>query len=207
MSMLILGLCLSMFQRRKMHWPCHITIFIFIKTSHFRPFDLVTWFCIFTALASVLLSFTCMNKCFGLTTKFSSMCGFLARVLVSEPTHWIPQMTNHQKVLAIITMGSFMVLAQSYSGTLVSMFTVPIFHVPINRYKCYIILVWYHVMIWLTYSLEDLVSQSELPWTIEAGSMMENAAKAAKKNSLLGFGNNTIVFLNLLHDLFYHFYG
>ncbi len=36
------------------------------------------------------------------------------------------------------------------------------------------------------YSLEDLVTQSELPWAIEAGSMMENAARAADKNTPLG---------------------
>ncbi len=65
--------------------------------------------------------------------QLSKLCGFVLRVLFSEPVPWMPSKWDYQKVLAGIWVGAMFILAQGYSGTLVSMLAAPSFHIPINR--------------------------------------------------------------------------
>ncbi len=64
---------------------------------------------------------------------FYKICGFVFRVLFCQPASWMPSQKNYQRVLTATWAMSLFILAQGYSGTLVSMFTAPSFHIPINR--------------------------------------------------------------------------
>ena len=61
-------------------------------------------------------------------------------------------------------MGVF-VLCQSYSGTLISILTVPTVPVPID-------------------SVEELVGQNKIGWGVEAGSIMEQIGATAQEGKM-----------------------
>lgn len=66
--------------------------------------------------------------------------------------HWLPRKDGGRLVVTTWLVAS-LVFMTSYSGILTAMLTLPRVSIPID-------------------SLSDLVSQSRLPWRIEAGSMM-----------------------------------
>ncbi|KAK3895457.1 hypothetical protein Pcinc_000799 [Petrolisthes cinctipes] len=69
-------------------------------------------------------------------------------------SHWLPRMDSG-RLLVLTWLLASLVFMTSYSGILTSMLTVPRITIPID-------------------SLADLVAQSDLPWKLEAGTIMSN---------------------------------
>ena len=90
--------------------------------------------------------------------------GFTCRCVLLEPTKWYPNDNNYHKLLVASWFFAIIVLGQGYSGTLISILTVPNLPVVIN-------------------SVHDLVWQEDLPWAIEGGSILEQIGKTAPKGS------------------------
>ena len=73
--------------------------------------------------------------------------------------------TYQQKLAVIVLVSSFMVLTYSYSGNLTAMLTKPQLQSPIR-------------------TLNELLTQSEIPWVIESGGFVETLMSAAPSGSL-----------------------
>ncbi|KAK3872020.1 hypothetical protein Pcinc_022885, partial [Petrolisthes cinctipes] len=84
---------------------------------------------------------------------------WVLKALTQESCEHLPK-TNGGRVVVSTWLLASLVFMSSYSGILTAMITVPRVHVPID-------------------SVEDLVNQRDMPWRIEAGSMMFQYFQAA----------------------------
>ncbi|ROT65059.1 carbonate dehydratase, eukaryotic-type [Penaeus vannamei] len=119
---------------------------------------LMVWLLTLAATLSVCLAFYSVVKCeanlFGLSRAkpWGEAVMWVIKALTQESTTGLPATDGARVVVATWLLAS-LVFMSSYSGILTAMLTVPRVTIPID-------------------SVEDLVSQGDLPWRLEAGSMM-----------------------------------
>ncbi|XP_069995904.1 probable glutamate receptor [Penaeus vannamei] len=122
------------------------------------PFTPMVWLLTLAATLSVCLAFYSVVKCeanlFGLSRAkpWGEAVMWVIKALTQESTTGLPATDGARVVVATWLLAS-LVFMSSYSGILTAMLTVPRVTIPID-------------------SVEDLVSQGDLPWRLEAGSMM-----------------------------------
>ena len=112
--------------------------------------------------AMLLIDFLCNGF-----VKLDATAGFVLRIALNEHSYRNLGMAkmSQQKLAVIVLVSSFMVLTYSYSGNLTAMLTKPQLQSPIR-------------------TLNELLSQSEVPWVIESDSFVETLMKAAPSGSL-----------------------
>ncbi|XP_068216603.1 glutamate receptor 4-like [Palaemon carinicauda] len=123
-----------------------------------KPFTYKVWLLIAASALCMAMAKVFVNKCeeeiFGHRTK-NLIVKIFQRVLqnlVQEGSEWIP-VNDGGRILVSTWLIATIIFTSLYSGTLTAMLTVPRVVIPID-------------------SLADLVSQNDLPWRLEAGSMM-----------------------------------
>lgn len=132
-----------------------------------RPFEWRVWSAIFTVVPFYILIAGLADWFYDGQSRFQSISGFALRSTFMEPTPWNPEERNFNKVFTCTFLLPIFVLGQAYSGILISILTVPNVPTPIN-------------------SVEELVSQDEMGWAIESGSILEQIGSAAEADSTWG---------------------
>ncbi|XP_076069323.1 glutamate receptor-like [Oratosquilla oratoria] len=123
-----------------------------------KPFTLDVWMVILVSMLLVGMVFALLVKAEGAilgrkyANPFSKSAIWIMKSLTQEATEWLP--TSHSgRILVTTWLLASLVFMSSYSGILTAMLTVPRVDIPID-------------------SQEDLVNQQDIPWKLEAGSMM-----------------------------------
>lgn len=80
------------------------------------------------------------------------MCVYVRQHVSPAATEWLPR-TDGSRMLVVTWLLASLVFMSSYSGILTAMLTVPRVTIPID-------------------SLQDLVTQTKMPWRLESGSWM-----------------------------------
>ena len=113
-------------------------------------------------IAMVLIDFLCNSS-----VKFETTAAFVLRIALVEHSTVKSGMAKmyQQKIAIIVLVSSFMVLIYSYSGNLTAMMTKPQLQSPIR-------------------TLNELLTQSKVPWVIESDSFVETLMRAAPSGSL-----------------------
>ncbi|XP_071530510.1 probable glutamate receptor [Panulirus ornatus] len=130
-----------------------------------KPFAMEVWLLTLMSLMSVILAMTFLERMEGeiynFTTKnvHSKATMWAIQNLSQESSEWLPRM-NGGRLLVVTWLLASLVFMSSYSGILTAMLTLPRIPIPID-------------------SMEDLVAQSDLPWRLEAGSMIYQYFKEA----------------------------
>ena len=130
-----------------------------------KPFDMYVWMSIASMVPLFLFILIAVNKLFSGKSNWGKNTGFVLRSVMIEPTHWYPKDTGFNKILTATWLIAIFILSQSYSGVLVSMLTIPSVSIPIN-------------------SVEDMVNQDEIGWSVEGGSIMEQIGRSSKEGTL-----------------------
>ncbi|XP_042892245.1 probable glutamate receptor [Penaeus japonicus] len=122
------------------------------------PFTPMVWLLTLAATLSICLAFYFVTKreasIFGhvRAKPWGAAAMWVIKALTQESTTGLP-VTDGARVVVATWLLASLVFMSSYSGILTAMLTVPRVTIPID-------------------SVEDLVSQGDLPWRLEAGSMM-----------------------------------
>lgn len=132
----------------------------------------------FTFFFLVVFLFLMILLIFFLTLRLFTLS--FERIHVSAAaTEWLPR-TDGSRVLVVTWLLASLVFMSSYSGILTAMLTVPRVTIPID-------------------SLQDLVTQTKMPWRLESGSWMlqyfrvclrGDVEDCSHQNSLVGWKGN-----------------
>ncbi|XP_071549682.1 glutamate receptor ionotropic, kainate glr-3-like [Panulirus ornatus] len=131
-----------------------------------KPFTLQVWLLILASLLGVSSTMVCVvwseGKIFKLVTRnvVTKSLTWMLLTLTQESSEWLPQRDGGRLIVTTWLLAS-LVFMTSYSGILTAMLTVPRVTIKID-------------------SLADLVTQSALPWRIEAGVVMLTYLKESK---------------------------
>ncbi|XP_071548115.1 glutamate receptor-like [Panulirus ornatus] len=131
-----------------------------------KPFAMKVWLLTLVSLVSVVIAMTVLERMEGkihfFTTRniYSKASLWAVQTLTQESSHWLPRKDGGRIIVSTWLLAS-LVFMSSYSGILTAMLTIPRVIIPID-------------------SLEDLVSQSDLPWRIEANAMIYQYFQEAK---------------------------
>ncbi|XP_066982154.1 probable glutamate receptor [Macrobrachium rosenbergii] len=123
-----------------------------------KPFTPVVWMMVFISMVLVASTFAFSILHEGVIfghyhhRVISRSVLWVLKTLTQEATEKLPKGDACRIIIVTWLMASF-VFMSSYSGILTAMLTVPRVNIPID-------------------SVEDLVAQKDLPWRLEAGSMM-----------------------------------
>ncbi|XP_042856725.1 glutamate receptor ionotropic, delta-1-like [Penaeus japonicus] len=123
-----------------------------------KPFTSEVWLLIFLSIFSIGVAMigieSAEGKIFNFSTPSLGSKAFMwvVQALSQESSEWLP-VKDGGRLLVTTWLLASLVFMSSYSGILTAMLTVPRVTIPID-------------------SLADLVTQDELPWRLEAGSMM-----------------------------------
>ncbi|XP_042204243.1 glutamate receptor-like [Homarus americanus] len=127
-------------------------------TGFVKPFTIKTWVWTLVSLVTVVVMMALVVKAearvFTSQTRhvLSKAAMWGVKTLTQESSEWLPKNDGGRLIVTTWLLAS-LVFMTSYGGILTAMLTVPRVTIPIN-------------------SLADLVSQTDLPWRLEAGSMM-----------------------------------
>ncbi|XP_071549700.1 probable glutamate receptor [Panulirus ornatus] len=127
-------------------------------TGFIKPFTMEVWLLALASLLSVVVAMTLLvwmegkMQHFPTRNIFSKAVLWALQTLTQETSEWLPQGDGGRLIVTTWLLAS-LVFMTSYSGILTAMLTVPRVTIPID-------------------SLEDMVSQSSLPWRLEVDSMM-----------------------------------
>ncbi|KAK4320318.1 hypothetical protein Pmani_008824 [Petrolisthes manimaculis] len=125
------------------------------------------WLLVLISAASIMVMMVFLMKgeghIFGYNPKMvvGQAAMWTLQTLTQESSHWLPRMDSG-RLLVLTWILASLVFMTSYSGILTSMLTVPRVTIPID-------------------SISDLVTQSDLSWRLEAGTMMFNILGDSKK--------------------------
>ncbi|XP_042204114.1 glutamate receptor ionotropic, delta-1-like [Homarus americanus] len=123
-----------------------------------KPFTPTVWSLVLAAMVCICLTFATVTwqeaKLFNTSNRrpVSTAVIWVFKALTQESTEWLPKTDGSRLVVTTWLLAS-LVFMSSYSGILTAMLTVPRVTIPID-------------------SVEDLVTQKDLQWRLEAGSMM-----------------------------------
>ncbi|XP_042204171.1 glutamate receptor-like [Homarus americanus] len=127
-------------------------------TGFLKPFTLEVWMMVLLSVAIIMGAMVVVAgaeaRIFSLTTNNIPAKTFLwmLQTLTQESSEWLPKKDGGRLIVTTWLLAS-LVFMTSYAGILTAMLTVPRVTIPID-------------------SLNDLVSQTDLPWRLESGSMM-----------------------------------
>ncbi|KAG7156398.1 Glutamate receptor-like 19 [Homarus americanus] len=127
-------------------------------SGFFKPFTSQVWILVLMSLVLVIAAMNSVVRCeariFHIqhTSTCSKITLWVIKALSQESSEWLPKKDGGRLIVTTWLLAS-LVFMSSYSGILTAMLTVPRVTIPID-------------------SLEDLVSQTDLPWRLEAASMM-----------------------------------
>ncbi|XP_066982155.1 probable glutamate receptor [Macrobrachium rosenbergii] len=134
-------------------------------TGFLKPFDLTVWILIIASLAAVFATFAVVmwgeGRIFHREHKnpVATSALWVVKALTQECTHRLPKTDGSRVVVATWLLAS-LVFMSSYSSILTAKLTVPKVDIPIN-------------------SMQDLVTQNEIPWRLESGSFLLQYFKEA----------------------------
>ncbi|XP_068216600.1 glutamate receptor ionotropic, delta-2-like [Palaemon carinicauda] len=127
-------------------------------TGFLKPFTTTVWLLVLVSLLAIIAAMTSVtwveNRIFETDQKasLSKVPLWAVQTVSQESSHWLPEKDIGRLLVAIWLLAS-LVFMSSYSGILTALLTVPIVTVPID-------------------SLSELVSQTDLPWRLQSGSVM-----------------------------------
>ncbi|XP_066976900.1 glutamate receptor-like [Macrobrachium rosenbergii] len=124
-----------------------------------KPFTSQVWLLlllsVICSVAALVFLVWAEGKIFGTNPKYigSKASMWVLQTLTQENTEWLPEGDGGRVVITTWLFAS-LIFMSSYSGILTAMLTIPKVTIPID-------------------SLSDLVSQTKLPWRLEAGAMIQ----------------------------------
>ena len=117
------------------------------------PLDYEVWLGLILSVPIYLLAMVLADYLYIGYADLDDLIGFILRNALSEQNSRLTKDTRaYQKVFILVWIWSTLILVQSYGGNLTAMLAEPKLHDPIR-------------------TLEELVSQNEIPWVIEEGSI------------------------------------
>ncbi|XP_050714451.1 glutamate receptor ionotropic, delta-1-like isoform X2 [Eriocheir sinensis] len=128
-------------------------------TGFLKPFTFSVWLSILAGMFAITITFAAVMKAEASIfvqpiggNSLSTSVMWVVKALTQEATEWLPR-TDGSRVLVVTWLLASLVFMSSYSGILTAMLTVPRVTIPID-------------------SLQDLVTQTKMPWRLESGSWM-----------------------------------
>ena len=116
-----------------------------------HPFTFHVWLLVIISIPVYMVSMGLADYVYYRYTDWDKICAFVIRNAFSEQNSRIPQHTQvYQTILISIWLWSVLVLVHSYAGNLIAMLAQPTFHKPLR-------------------TLEDMLSQNDVPWAFEIG--------------------------------------
>ncbi|XP_064117692.1 glutamate receptor ionotropic, kainate glr-3-like [Macrobrachium nipponense] len=121
-------------------------------------FSYEVWILIFSSIVAIVLAMLFIEKVEGklrdnpATKSFARSLMWPVQTLALETSEWLPK-GNAGRVLATTWLFATLIITSCYSGILTAMLTAPKVTIPID-------------------SLEDLVTQTEVPWKLLSGSFL-----------------------------------
>ena len=120
----------------------------------FDPLDYEVWLGLLISVPIYLLAMALADYLYSGYVDLDDLTGFILRNVLSEQHSRLSKNTKVYKKLLIMTwIWSMLILVQSYAGNLTAMLAKPKLQDPIR-------------------TLEELVSQNEIPWVIKEGSIL-----------------------------------
>ena len=117
------------------------------------PLDYEVWLGLMISVPIYLLAMALADYLYSGYVDLDDLTGFILRNALSEQHSTLSKNTKvYKKLLIMIWIWSMLILVQSYAGNLTAMLAKPKLQDPIR-------------------TLEELVSQNEIPWVIEEGSI------------------------------------
>ena len=131
------------------------------------PFTPELWSLYIISIPVCLIALGLVDYLCNDISNLDAVASFVLRIaLIEHSTRYLGHAKMYQQKLAVIVLVlSFMVLTYSYSGNLTAMLTKPQLQSPIR-------------------TLNELLTQSEIPWVIESGGFVETLMSAAPPGSL-----------------------